>query len=319
MCELEPTIEIVSSQVDGMNSERTTISSGIDNILRSCGWDTGNNSEYKREVRLNNNSWADIVLYPEVSSTILIESKKYGRMPEGINSNEWKKFRGYANKLQPCMAIISDSRFWEFYDLINGKMSKYPFFEIDLFNAENKELNSFKLLLGKNGYSQIDLIKEKYKGISTRELIEFDNNTILKDREKRGCYSYIMKKIKETNLRLFIDGYSINGGLNIYMKNLLRSKCYIKVKIIKRDVIIELYIQDKNSGLYEYLITYRTEFENVFNNLVCSIGKTHDSIELSKYFSNTKKESWNKISEYVINVVENFYNVFYEKIKFFYN
>lgn len=320
MCELETTIENVLNQADGMNSERTTISSGIDNILRSCGWDTGNNSEYKREVRLNKNSVADIVLYPNVSSTILIESKKYGRMPEGIGLNEWKKFRGYTNKLQPCMAIMSDSRYWEFYDLVNGKISKYPFFEIDLANIKNKELYYFGLLLGKDGYSKIDLVRKEYKNISKRELIDVERNNIINNTKE--FYSYICEKNKERNLELFIDDYSVKkNGLVIYMNNILKSKCYIDIRLRDHEVISRLYICDKNDGLYKHLLKYRAEIENDFCNniLVWSDSYNYASIESSKYFFYTQKESWNEISEYINNIVDMFHNVFFEKIKFVYN
>lgn len=319
MCELETRIEKVLSQVDGMNSEETTISSGIASILWTCGHDVFDNSVYKREVSLKKGV-TDIVLYPELSSTTLIEVKKYGRMPEGIDSNEWKNFRGYANKLQPCMAIISDSRFWEFYDLINGEMSKYPFFEIDLANIKNNEIDYFRLLLGKDGYSKIDLVKERHKDISRRELIDVEKDNIINTTKE--FYSYICEKNKERNLELFIDDYSVKkNSLVISMNNILKSKCYIDIRLRDHEIISRLYICDKNDGLYKHLLEYQTEFENDFGNniLVWSDSYNYASLELRKYFYNTRKESWDEISEYINNIMEIFHNVLYEKIKFFYN
>lgn len=319
MCELESRIEKVLSQVDGMNSEETTISSGIAPILWVCGHDIFDNSVYKREVSLKKGV-TDIILYPEVSSTILIEVKKYGRMPENVPKEDFKKFKSYANQLQPCMAIISDSRYWEFYDLINGEISKYPFFEIDLANTKNKELYYFGLLLKRDGYSKINLVKEEYQNVSRREAIAVGRNNIINNTKE--LYFYICKKIKEKNLELFIDDYLVKkDSLEISMKNISKTKCRIDIRLRDHDIISRLYISDKNDGLYKHLLKYQTEIKNDFNNnlLEWSDSYKYASIELRKYFYNTREESWNEISEYINNIIEIFYNVLYEKINFFYN
>lgn len=214
----------INTKKRGITTEETTKIALVLPLLRILGWDVENpdelKAEYSADVGVKKSEKIDLALFLEGVTKILIECKSANTT---LNQNHLNQLLRYYSVSNAKIAVLTNGVVYRFYTDIErpGRMDEYHFYELDLRNITNRDIEILKLFKREN-FTDEDIfnyvnelkyrmkIREAITGEITNpseEMIRLITKKVFKGVLNKKRYKFFEKIVREEIRNVYENGF----------------------------------------------------------------------------------------------------------------